>query len=289
MVHLLVIGLGANVNQSSRDGLFPLFIAAMSGNLDMVRCLVNELGADVNQGRSGGGKLAGATSLMAAIYGGHLNVVRCLVKDLGADVYQAMNDGSLPVQGAAVMGHRDILRCLVEELGADATHALSFAAQEGRLDMVRYLVTLGVDVNKTGNEGCTPLYLAAQNGHFDVVQFLVKNLGADINKAMPDGRTALIAASNAKHDKIIRFLNKHGANSQASSVYGTAAQVSKECGAPAQQTEYLEAKAHCSNSGCGGAGLKKCTGCKQARYCGQACQLAHWKTHRVDCTARKES
>jgi hypothetical protein len=27
----------------------------------------------------------------------------------------------------------------------------------------------------------------------------------------------------------------------------------------------------------------KCTGCKQARYCGKVCQLAHWKAHKSDC------
>jgi hypothetical protein len=27
----------------------------------------------------------------------------------------------------------------------------------------------------------------------------------------------------------------------------------------------------------------KCTGCKQARYCGEACQLAHWKAHKTKC------
>jgi hypothetical protein len=40
---------------------------------------------------------------------------------------------------------------------------------------------------------------------------------------------------------------------------------------------------HCSNPGCEGAGIRKCTWCKQARYCGQPCFLAHWKAHKADC------
>jgi hypothetical protein len=40
---------------------------------------------------------------------------------------------------------------------------------------------------------------------------------------------------------------------------------------------------HCSNPACAGAGIKKCTGCKEVRYCGQECQLAHWPAHKADC------
>jgi hypothetical protein len=40
---------------------------------------------------------------------------------------------------------------------------------------------------------------------------------------------------------------------------------------------------HCSNTGCSGAGIKRCPACKQARYCGEPCQLAHWKAHKADC------
>jgi hypothetical protein len=56
-----------------------------------------------------------------------------------------------------------------------------------------------------------------------------------------------------------------------------------------EQPEYLVAKAHCSSPGCRGTGLKKCTGCKQARYCGQTCQLAHWKAHKADCKANQKA
>jgi hypothetical protein len=79
----------------------------------------------------------------------------------------------------------------------------------------------------------------------------------------------------------------HGADAQAlaehGSTYGTAVDVSKEYGAPAELTAYLEARTHCTNPGCGGTGLKTCAGCKQARYCGEQCQHVHWPAHRADC------
>jgi hypothetical protein len=231
MAKCLVKELGANVNNSGRHGdVTPLFVAVGVGNLDMVRCL-KMLGADVNQR----GIKFGRTPLFLA------------------------------VQFSSVVG-LDIIRCLVTELLAD--------------------------VNKSDDAGATPLWIAAKGGNLASVRVLVKELGADINKTR-SGITPLMVATAGKHEDVVRWLVKEGANTQISQPIDgfngtesglTAAWWSKEFhGASAEQTKYLEAKTHCSSPGCSGAGVKKCTGCKQARYCGEACQLAHWKAHKADC------
>jgi hypothetical protein len=52
-------------------------------------------------------------------------------------------------------------------------------------------------------------------------------------------------------------LTKHGANAKASHDQGsTAADFSRQQGASAEQTAYLEARTHCANPGCDGAGFK---------------------------------
>jgi ankyrin repeat protein len=137
------------------------------------------------------------------------------------------------------------------------------AAGYGWLQAVRILVKeLGADVNQATIDGCTPLYVAAQLGHLSVVQCLIKELGANVNQAAYNGATPLMAASQNKHMEVVVWLIKHGANAQASTpAFGTAANVSREIGAPADQTAYLEARTHCANPGCDGAGLKKCAGC----------------------------
>jgi hypothetical protein len=131
------------------------------------------------------------------------------------------------------------------------------------------------------------LFIAAKKGHLAMVQLLVKELGADINRTSRYGSTALMVASVLKHADIVRWLVKAGADTQASAAVDgaefTAATVSKYVGASPEQTAYLEAKTHCSHVDCSGAGVLKCTGCRQARYCGEACQLAHWKAHKADC------
>jgi ankyrin repeat protein len=254
----LVDELGADFDRADDDGYTPIFIALQFGNLGSVRYLARMLGADVNKTSA-----KGASPLFVAAQNGHLEVVRCLLKASGADVNQARDDGITPMMIAADSGHVAVVQYLGREHGAD--------------------------VNLAARDGFTALIIAAQNGHLDVVKCLVEELGADINLADHDGRTALMMASYCKHEKVIRWLMKHGADIQATATYGTAIDASIEGGAPIAQTEYLEAKAHCSNPGCSGAGLKKCTGCKQARYCGQACQLSHWKAHKADCKATKKA
>jgi hypothetical protein len=93
-----------------------------------------------------------------------------------------------------------------------------------------------------------------------------------------------MAASFGKHAELVKWLVKEGADTQALQEDGErASDASREAGASAEQTAYLEAKTHCSNTGCSGAGIMKCMGCKQARYCGEECQLAHWQAHKADC------
>jgi ankyrin repeat protein len=127
---------------------------------------------------------------------------------------------------------------------------------------------LGADVNQAKADGATPLFIAARGGQMALVQCLVKDLGADINQAALGGITALMAAAAQEHMEVVVWLIKHGANAQAmyeNSI--TAAILPRQLGASAEQTAYLEARTHCANPGCDGAGLKKCSSCLKVFLC----------------------
>jgi ankyrin repeat protein len=276
--------LGVRVSSSG----FPLCHAVSLGNIDVVSLLVEGLGADVNKTVPTNSE--SATPLTLAVMKGNVTMARCLVKTLGADVNQATQEGTPPLLWAAMNGDVAMVCCLVKELGADVNQTCKdcvtpshCAAQEGNLVMMRTLKELGVDVNRATLDGRSPLLIAAAKGYANVVKILAEEFGADINQASHDGVTPLMVASSGKHDKVIRWLTKNGADTASSSHFGTAAEISRIYGAPAEQTAYLEAKAHCSNPGCDGTGLRKCQGCKQVRYCGVECGLAHWSLHKSEC------
>jgi ankyrin repeat protein len=103
---------GADVSQTL-DGDTPLGIAALNGFSDLVRLLVTELGADVNQGIQDVG-----TPLCMAAYKGHLAVVRCLV-ELGAEVDAVSADGDTALLLSALSGQYSTMQYLLEEAGAN--------------------------------------------------------------------------------------------------------------------------------------------------------------------------
>jgi hypothetical protein len=70
-----------------------------------------------------GVRVTSAEPLIYAVYGNHLEVVRCLVQDLGADVNQATPHGWISLMIAAWKNHLAIVRCLVE-LVADVNQTM---------------------------------------------------------------------------------------------------------------------------------------------------------------------
>jgi ankyrin repeat protein len=185
-------------------------------------------------------------------------MVLCLVNELAADVNKGDDNGVTPLHMAAHRGTIDVVRCLLDDLGAD--------------------------VDQEDLTGSTALFVAAYEGHFDVVRCLVREFGADINTANHNGMTALMIAADGDLAALCKWLVKAGADPQARHANNeNAADMSRAVCASPELTAYLEAKAHCAQPGCSGAGTKKCQGCMQGRYCGEACHVAHWPAHRAEC------
>jgi hypothetical protein len=157
------------------------------------------------------------------------------------------------------------------------------------LAVVRYLVKeLGADVNQAIGNGTTTLYIAACNGHLAMVRCLVKEPGAEVNKSM-HGATPLMVAASHNHEGVVAFLIKYGANTQSCThAFDTAAEISRAHAGPSEQVQYLEVRTHCANTGCDGAGIKKCAGCLKVCYCARECQVAHWSAHKTVCQRSAE-
>jgi ankyrin repeat protein len=88
---------------------------------------------------------------------------------------------------------------------------LSWAAQDGRTEIVKLLLQTRTTVNDVDWEGRTPLSRASENGHEAVVELLIDK-GADVNASDNNGWTPLLWASHNGHEKVVRLLIIEGAD-----------------------------------------------------------------------------
>ena len=94
------------------------------------------------------------------------------------------------------------------------------AAEEGDLERVTLLVEQGAEKDKTfGNANQTALIGAARNCHLNVVRYFVEQ-GADMERACSVGCTPLIYASSRGHFELARYLLEQGANRDKATVHG---------------------------------------------------------------------
>ena len=90
---------------------------------------------------------------------------------------------------------------------------LHIAATHGKLDIVKWLVSQGIDVNLRGStiEG-RPLDEAASNGHFDIANFLIKS-GAtlDVSDSVRNPLfAAIVGGLSNSHTKVAKLLIDNG-------------------------------------------------------------------------------
>ena len=154
------------------EGCAPLWAAAASGRLDVVKLLI-ERNADVDSRT-----LTGSTPLRVAAHEGHLDVVRCLVES-GADVNARNDCESTPLMAACYFGHLSVVTYLIDK-GAfmdlqykDAGNtALHDAVKRGYLEMVSQLLSLGAS-QLPNNQGLTPLLHASNLRSIEMVEYLI--------------------------------------------------------------------------------------------------------------------
>lgn len=164
---------------SPTRGETPLHRIASYGKSAAVARMLVEHGATVDLPRADG-----RTAYTLAIRTGNTPVAEFLAS-VGANI-AAPTPADILI-GACLLANETHARALLADhpnlistLTTEDRQALALAAEEGRLDSVRLMTSLGWDLSAEGAWGGTPLHYAAWHGNGEMTALLVK-LGAPIN------------------------------------------------------------------------------------------------------------
>lgn len=152
MVGLLLAN-GADVNLEGRGGYTPLMWASESAKSTEIMELLLAEGANVDPIAQDG-----VNALIKAVFGalsgsGSLDAVKLLI-DQGMDVNYAIEAGD-----------------------ANGYTAIMFAVRWGNMDVTKFLISVGADVNIESDENISPLSIAAEEGYSEIIE-LLKEAGA---------------------------------------------------------------------------------------------------------------
>ncbi|RUS76171.1 hypothetical protein EGW08_016083 [Elysia chlorotica] len=200
---------GAEVNKPRKHFMYPLHLAAMSGDVRICRLLVE------NQARIDAVNSDSATALHRAAALNKVEVVKFLV-ERGARINRKDKDNYTPLLLAATYGNTPTVELLLAK-GADYSvmdkydkTAIFMAAEENKLEVLQKLLSetkVKMLIDESDCYDNSPLHIAAQKGYLDIVQCLLKN-GADLDNKNEEEETPLHLAAKHGRTNIVRELIK---------------------------------------------------------------------------------
>ncbi|CCG56377.1 ankyrin repeat-containing protein [Brachyspira pilosicoli WesB] len=163
----------------------PLFLAVQFGYNDLAKELIKE-GADVNARASDMETEDGIDMLYYAVKNNNPEMTKILI-DKGLDKNRDYGyEYSYYLTDIAIGNNNlDVLKLLVKK-GDSKETLIPKAVQENNIEMVKYLLSIGQDINAQifydGFWVDSPLKVAAENGYIEMAKFLIDE-GANLNSS----------------------------------------------------------------------------------------------------------
>jgi ankyrin repeat protein/tetratricopeptide (TPR) repeat protein len=216
---------GADINQRDEFGRSPL-INAVRGEHPEVAMELLRRGADVNLP-----SLENETPIMYTTEHGDLALTRELVRR-GAIITMSARNGGSALYQASRLGHRDIVEFLldcgagvdIQPLRGNKTPGtpLIVAVEKGQMEVARFLISRGADLEARTWNGLTPLLVLSYDNRPEFTSMLI-DAGANVDAANAYGWTAILIGAHCGHIEPIKLLVDAGANVNAVTSEGATA------------------------------------------------------------------
>lgn len=218
---------GVDVNKVTKEGYTPLYIAARSGNHEVLKVLLlynPELEVTTPEGVS---------AITAATISGNTEVIRLLL-EAGANINKKSGWNNSPLQYAVQQNKPNVLRVLMEynprlslvdDGGNTALHCINSYTS---VSVIRVLVNGGADLNIRNKRKETPICRAAWSDNLEVVRYLAKKARLDIVGGTCGGPLHIACYRSRLH--LVKFLVDAGADvNLIDPVDGTPLQMACRC------------------------------------------------------------
>jgi ankyrin repeat protein len=132
------------------------------------------------------------------------------------EIHDAVRSGDLAKVKALLKSHAEWLNSPDQ----NQKTPLHLALESGHIDMARYLIEQGADINLKDKDKATPLYNAAYLGNLEILDLLLKKGASSINEGNFRGQTPLHFACEKGHPEVATLLLDAGANIEAKDMLG---------------------------------------------------------------------
>jgi ankyrin repeat protein len=221
----LLVEYGFLVDCHTTRARTPLMYAVKGNHVDVVRFLVGDCGASINEQNE-----MGMTPLYIAAQDGHVEIVKYLVSK-GADVNLANRTRHTPLHEAVAGGFLEVVSFLLDH-GADkhAVDAMGVtiwheAAGNGSVDLLNVLVQHGVSLHPSGEQHQVdrvmarhPFHYAAVEGRAAFIEAMLAKGLVDVNMTDADNCTAVYYAAANGHADVLKVLLAHGGDPNVCSI-----------------------------------------------------------------------
>ncbi|XP_019856652.1 PREDICTED: serine/threonine-protein phosphatase 6 regulatory ankyrin repeat subunit B-like [Amphimedon queenslandica] len=184
------------LHSTDNEGQIPLHCACESGNIQLVKFLINNMKCDVNAKDT-----RDQTCVTFACFLGNLDLVQLLIQQYKLEPLATDKFGFTALHAAAMTGHTHILEWYSQEYSLDITNHTSnyrytlahSAAYKGKLHCLQELINKHqCDVNATTTvTGSTALHLACEAGRVSVVLYLTSLPQCNVAAKTSNGSTVL--------------------------------------------------------------------------------------------------
>ena len=185
----------------------PLLIASVYGWVDVLDYILLQPEIDINLRTRHGGW----TALMYAAHHGRIDVIDRLLQNENCQINIQNNFGGIAIFYATQRGHSEIVDKLIVN-GSDIWHIkrdgqtlLHYASRSKNKELLKRILSLGLDVNQQDICGWTPLMIAVKFSKKEDVEILLE-YDADPRIKNNEGKTAW---DYAKNEQIKNLLNQY--------------------------------------------------------------------------------